>query len=78
VRVPEILTTSFPEILATWTCRVPRAQSSRTLSARNEVIDMLKRHAIQVLRGAGDTLDEIAHLSPSGREACNASSLSRA
>jgi hypothetical protein len=29
---------------------------------RNEVLDMLKRHAIQVLRQAGHTLEEIGEL----------------
>jgi transposase len=60
LRVPEIPTTSIPEILATSSQGAPRRQCSWKLSARHEVIDMLKRHAIQVLRTAGHTLDEIA------------------
>jgi hypothetical protein len=39
-----------PEILATWSGAPLGRQYSRKLSARDEVIDMLKQHAIEVLR----------------------------
>lgn len=34
---------------------------------RNEVLDMLKRHAIQILRQAGHTLEEIDELVEVGK-----------
>jgi hypothetical protein len=34
---------------------------------RNEVLDMLKRHAIQALRQAGHTLEEIGELVDVGK-----------
>jgi transposase len=59
VRVPKILITSFPEILITY--RIRRSSEIQP-PARERMIEMLKRHEIQVLRRAGHTWAQVAEL----------------
>src|SRR6266852_5310690 len=61
VRVPEILTPRVPEILAVLS-RPLRVAHSLYLTAGEGMIDMLKRHEIQVLRRAGHAQLEVAKL----------------